>query len=186
MMTIIEQKKELRKQMLFKRAKLDKQEKAQYDQWICEKLWALIRQQNYKNVHCYLPMGTEINIFPLIEKMLGEGITVITPKTLPKRRLENLILTSLQELEKGVFGTSHPANATAFFGPYDLIIVPGLAFNESNFRLGYGAGYYDNFMVEYPLAYKLGIAYPFQKVEEIPLESHDVQLDDVLFAESLL
>jgi 5-formyltetrahydrofolate cyclo-ligase len=47
----MEEKKELRKQMLFKRAKLDKQEKEKYDQWICEKLWALITQQNYKKVH---------------------------------------------------------------------------------------------------------------------------------------
>ena len=60
--------------------------------------------------------------------------------------------------------------------------MPGLAFNDANFRLGYGGGYYDNFLLQYPLAYKLGICYPFQKVEQIPLEPHDVKLDDVLFA----
>ena len=181
-MTIVEQKKKLRKQMLFKRAKLDKQKRKKYDQWICQSVWEIICNHGFKNVHCFLPMGTEINIFPLIEKMLNENMTVITPKTFSKRRLQNLILKSLNELEKGVFGTSHPANAKEFFGQYDLIIVPGLAFNDANFRLGYGGGYYDNFMVKYPLAYKLGICYPFQKVEQIPLESNDVKLDDVLFA----
>lgn len=181
-MTITEQKKELRKEMLLKRAKLNKQEKEKQDQWICESLWEIISKQGFRNVHCYLPMGKEINIFPLIEKMLNENITVITPKTLPKRKLQNLILKSLDELGKGVFGTSHPANGEEFLGQYDLIIVPGLAFNDANFRLGYGGGYYDNFMVQYPLAYKLGICYSFQKVEEIPLESHDVKLDEILFA----
>jgi 5-formyltetrahydrofolate cyclo-ligase len=181
-MTIVEQKKQLRKQMLFKRAKLAKQEKKKQDQWICQSVWEIICEHDFKNVHCFLPMGAEINIFPLIEKMLAENISVITPKTLPKRQLQHLILKSLDELEKGVFGTSHPANAKEFVGQYDLIIVPGLAFNDANFRLGYGGGYYDNFMVQHPLAYKLGICYSFQKVKQIPLEPHDVKLDDVLFA----
>jgi 5-formyltetrahydrofolate cyclo-ligase len=179
-MTIIEEKKRLRKQMLFERTTLDKQKKEEYDQWICQSIWEIICNHSFKNVHCYLPMGTEINISPLIEKMLNENIIVVTPKTLPKRELQNLILRSLNELEKGVFGTSHPANAKEFLGQYDLIIVPGLAFNDANFRLGYGGGYYDNFMAQYPEAYKLGICYSFQKVEHIPLETHDVKLDAIL------
>jgi len=48
--------------------------------------------------------------------------------------------------------------------------------------LGYAGGYYDNFMVQYPLAYKLGICYPSQKVEQILFETHDLKLDDVLVA----
>ncbi len=183
MEAIEEQKKAMRKQMLVKRAKLNKLKKAKYDQWICRELWEVICKGGYRNVHCYLPMGTEINIVPVIEKMLEEKITVVAPKTLPKRRLQNLVLKSLDKLEKGVFGTSHPADATEFTGQYDLIIVPGLAFNDDHFRLGYGGGYYDNFIVHHPLAYKLGIFYPFQKVDQVPLEPHDVQLDGVLAAE---
>lgn len=180
-MTIIEKKKELRKQMLTERASLDLKIKAQYDQWICEKIWADIVKGSFQFVHCYLPMGSEVNIFPLIEKMLAHGITVVMPKTLPKRQLQHLILHAVDELEKGVFGTRHPANAKVFTGAYDLIIVPGLAFDHHNFRLGYGGGYYDHFLVHHHKAYKLGICYPFQVMEAVPLESHDVQLDGVLY-----
>ncbi|MGB0864026.1 MAG: 5-formyltetrahydrofolate cyclo-ligase [Saprospiraceae bacterium] len=179
-MTTIEAKKGLRKQMMSKRGKLPKLDKAKYDEWICESLWAKVEEYNFKAVHCYLPMGTEINIFPLIEMLLKKGITVVTPKTLPKRKLKNLILKSLDELEKGVFGTAHPAGDEEFGGEYDLIIVPGLAFDSNHYRLGYGGGYYDNFMVNYPNAQKIGIFYPFQEVEKIPLESHDIRLDEVL------
>jgi 5-formyltetrahydrofolate cyclo-ligase len=166
--------------MLLKRAKLVKPAKKKYDEWICNSLWNSIKKHNFKKVHCYLPMGTEIDIKPLINKMLQAKITVVTPKTLPKRRLQNLVLSSLNDLEKGVFGTSYPANATAFIGTYDLIIVPGLAFNRSNYRLGYGGGYYDNFMAQHPTSKKIGICYPFQIIEEIPLELHDLKIDDVL------
>ena len=65
-------------------------------------------------------------------------------------------------------------------GKYDLIIVPGLSFDESNFRLGYGGGYYDNFMSQHLDARKIGIFYPFQKIEKVPVEAHDLKLDEVL------
>lgn len=179
-MSIIDEKKILRKEMLLKRSKLLKTAKKKYDDWICNTLWDIIKKHQFKKVHCYLPMGTEINITSLIDKMLQEKITVVTPKTLPKRRLQHLILASLNKLEKGVFGTSYPANATEFLGTYDLIIVPGLAFNEANYRLGYGGGYYDNFMEQHTNSKKIGICYPFQIVEKIPLEAHDLQLDEIL------
>lgn len=114
--------------------------------------------------------------------MLNSKVTVVTPKTLPNRKLQHLTLKSLDEVEKGVFGTSHPANTKEYLGEYDLIIVPGLAFNDANHRLGYGGGYYDNFLTQHPLAFKLGICYAFQNVEYIPMEPHDVILDEIIFA----
>ncbi|GGK38741.1 MULTISPECIES: 5-formyltetrahydrofolate cyclo-ligase [Flavobacteriaceae] len=179
-MSVIDQKKILRKEMLLKRSKLLNPEKKKYDEWVCHSLWNSIKTHQSKKVHCYLPMGSEIDITPLIDKMLTHGITVVTPKTLPKRRLQHLVLASLNQLEKGVFGTSYPANATEYFGSYDLIIVPGLSFNKANYRLGYGGGYYDNFMEQHSNSKKIGICYPFQIVEKIPLETHDLQLDEIL------
>jgi 5-formyltetrahydrofolate cyclo-ligase len=179
-MSIIDRKKILRKDMLLKRSKLLNPAKKKYDAWICNSLWSTIKTHQFKKVHCYLPMGTEIDITPLINNMLHDGITVVTPKTLTKRRLQHLVLASLNELEQGLFGTQYPANGMEFLGTYDLIIVPGLSFNSLNYRLGYGGGYYDNFMEQHPNSKKIGICYPFQFVEKIPLEAHDLQLDEIL------
>lgn len=179
-MSITEQKKNLRKEMLLKRANLLLSTKEKYDAWICNSLWNSIEKNNFKKVHCYLPMGTEIDISPLINTMLEAKITVVTPKTLPNRKLQHLELSSLNELEEGIFGTRFPANASEFLGTYDLIIVPGLSFNKLNYRLGYGGGYYDNFMAQHPTSKKTGICYPFQIVDTIPLEAHDLQLDEIL------
>ena len=179
-MTIIDLKKNLRKEMLMKRAKLNKISKRKYDEWICNSLLKKIEDAKYKTIHCYLPMGTEINITSLIERLLEMNLTLVAPKTLPKRKLENLVLTSLDEVEKGVFGTTHPRGEAIFDGEFDLIIVPGLAFDSANYRLGYGGGYYDNFMVHHPHAHKIGIFYPFQHVEKIPSELHDIILDEIL------
>ena len=166
--------------MLQARAQLSLAFKTEYDNWICEQLEELILKNNFKTVHAYLPMGKEINITPLIKKLLAQNITVVTPKTLPKRQLENRVLTSLDAIEKGVFGTTHPSNPTAYTGKFDLIIVPGLAFDDNHYRLGYGGGYYDNFLINHPEALKVGIFYPNQKAGKVPTEIHDLQLDEII------
>lgn len=173
-------KKSLRQEMLAKRLSIITAKKTEYDTWICNQLLDLIIQRNAKVVHAYLPMGNEIDITPLLEELLKTGITVITPKTLPKRVLENRVLHNLQAVEKGVFGTTHPLEADIYQGHYDLAIVPGLAYDNDNYRLGYGGGYYDSFLVQHPEIFKVGICYPFQMVTKVPRENHDLQLDKII------
>ena len=95
-MTITDKKKKLRKQMLLQRAKLDQQKKTKYDHWVCQSLWETIEDKGVKNIHCYLPMGTEINISPLIEKMLKENQII-------KNNLEKIIsrINELSDMNLG-------------------------------------------------------------------------------------
>lgn len=183
-MNVKEIKKEVRQLMHSKRAQINPSTKKKYDEWICKELEKIIDTQNYKTIHAYLPMGNEINITPLLKKLLTKKITVITPKTLPNRKLENRELTSLTDIEKGIFGTTHPANAQEYTGTFDLIIVPGLAFDAKHYRLGYGGGYYDHFMINHPNAYKAGIFYPFQQIDKVPTESHDLSLDTIIYQDN--
>jgi len=179
-MTISDQKLALRNYMLKQRLNFDEGAKEDYDSWICYTLEEKIIGLNAKRVHAYIPIGAEINIQPLLERLIEQGITVVTPKTLAKPIMENRVLTSFNDLEKGVFGTSHPATPIEYTGGFDFIIIPGLAFDANNYRLGYGGGYYDTFLAQHPTAFKQGIFYPFQEVSEVPTEVHDVQLDHVL------
>ena len=173
-------KKELREKMLLLRAKFPKKEKKVRDEWICDQIENLIRTNDYRIIHAYLPMGKEIDITPLLEKLLKYDIKVVTPKTLRKRQLENRILQDLAEIETGVFGTTHPKKPDIYKGPFDLIIVPGLAYDSKKYRLGYGGGYYDNFLSQHPEAFKLGIFYSYQEVQTVPTEPHDIKLDDLI------
>lgn len=182
-MTITEEKKALRKLMFEKRRGVDGPVKKEYDTWICNELEKMIRDKACNTVHAYIPFGTEIDISPLIKKMLDLKITVVCPKTLPKRKLENRILHSLDDIEIGIMGTMHPAQADVFEGKIDLVIVPGLAYDRKNYRLGYGGGYYDNFLITQPGAFKVGIFYPVQQVDVVPVEAHDISLDSILVNE---
>lgn len=165
--------------MLKKRALLHPLKKQDYDKIICNRLAETIENVKAKVVHAYIPMGNEINIAPLIQQLLDKKITVVIPKTLKNRQLQNLILNSLNDLETGIAKTQHPANSIEYQGNCDVIIVPGLAFDKQNYRLGYGGGYYDGFLATQLNALKIGIFYPFQEVEKVPTEPHDEQLSAI-------
>ncbi len=179
-MEVIKEKKALRTHIKNEREAINKEFKLAYDTAICDKLDVLISNKNCQVVHAYIPMENEIDIRPLLAKLLAKGIKVITPKTLKNRELQHLELTSLDSLEDGIYGTSHPADAKVYSDSFDLIIVPGLAFDAKNYRLGYGGGYYDTFLAKHSHAFTVGIGYPFQKIAKVPREKHDACLDLIL------
>ncbi len=182
-MTIPEIKKSLRKEMLIRRNDLDLSLKANLDQKICEELLHLVHSIHAKTVHAYIPFAGEIDIKPLLQNLLENNIQVVCPKTLPKRTLENRILTSLSELETGIMGTLHPKEPLVYNGSFDLIIVPGLAYDQEKYRLGYGGGYYDGFLGLHPKSLKVGIFYSFQQVDQVPREAHDLRLDELIISQ---
>ncbi len=62
----------------------------------------------------------------------------------------------------------------------DIIVVPGVAFDKSGNRMGRGRGFYDRLLKSTPNAVKVGVAYSFQMMEEIPMEPHDVAMNYVI------
>jgi len=174
------QKKALRQLMLEKRAALSLEEQQTFSTKICEQLWEIVIQNEVKVIHSYLPMRSEVDVSPFLQQCLEYDITIVTPKTLKSRQMQHLILTDLSAMENGIFGTYHPNNALEYHDHYDLIIVAGLAFDKECYRVGYGGGYYDTFLTSHPTATKVGVCYPFQLLESVPIESHDCQLDRVV------
>lgn len=61
----------------------------------------------------------------------------------------------------------------------ELAIIPGVAFDKEGNRLGRGKGYYDRLL---PLlkCHTIGLCYPFQMVEQVPHEPHDIKVDETL------
>ena len=63
-------------------------------------------------------------------------------------------------------------------GQAGCVLVPGVVFDSKKNRIGHGAGFYDRFLKEInPSVPKIGLAFSFQVVEEVPSESHDVAMD---------
>jgi len=94
---------------------------------------------------------------------------------------------SPHELAPGKFGILEPpATATKSRGPWDLILIPGLAFDRCGGRLGRGRGYYDRFLAQHPEAVRVGICFDEQVVQELPLEPHDFRLNALVTPSEIL
>lgn len=63
----------------------------------------------------------------------------------------------------------------------EMIIVPGMAFDRNNNRMGRGRGFYDRLLKSTPNAFKVGVAFDFQMVENVPTEEFDVPMNAVIF-----
>ena len=85
------------------------------------------------------------------------------------------------ELILGPFGTMEPKKTQISIFP-QILVVPLLSFDREFYRLGYGGGYYDKYLSKNGIGdvKKIGIAFSFQEVEEIPVEDHDERLDWIL------
>lgn len=177
---ISEAKETLRMAQSKLRLSLSAKERAIKSNQVCSQLIDFVISNKPKSAHCFIPMGNEINVLPFIEYCLVNGITVVCPKTLKKPQLKHLVLTDLKSLEKGVFGTVYPSGDKEFKDQLDLIIVPGLAFDNQGGRLGYGGGYYDTFLNKQPNAVKIGVGFSNQLIEAVPMEEHDIWLDAVI------
>lgn len=107
---------------------------------------------------------------------------------LPVIQGDNMILHPYQGMDnmrKGKYGISEPI--TNDFKEYefiDMALVPGVAFDHKNNRMGRGKGYYDRFLATPSLnkdLYKLGICFDFQMLESLPVSKWDIPMDDVLY-----
>ena len=79
----------------------------------------------------------------------------------------------------GDFNILEPKNEP-YTGGFDLIIVPGVAFDPKGNRLGRGRGYYDRFLCQHLNVKRIGICFDFQMVEAIPTEPFDIRMDEVI------
>ena len=101
---------------------------------------------------------------------------------LPRVNGVNLDILPYDEtrLELGAFHIEEPTgNNTVGIEEMELIIVPAVAYDKKGNRLGRGKGFYDRLLSETE-ATKIGMAYDFQIVEEIPAEPHDIAMDIII------
>ncbi len=128
----------------------------------------------------YVSLRDEVNTLTMIDEAIKTGKKVCVPVILreEKRLIAGEIKDRAMDLEKQHFGIYQPKEAHAKEVPLhniDLVVVPGIAFDKDNVRLGRGHGYYDRFLSGLPGSTKtIGLAFDFQVVERLPKDSHDI------------
>ena len=130
----------------------------------------------------YLASKEEIDLADFIIAALSFGCAVVAPRW-NGTDYELVRLQDFATLVKGPHGILEPPAGPAV-RPEDVRawLVPGLAFTKDGGRLGYGGGWYDRLLCRAAMqSPKIGIAYGFQLVDELPTEPHDIRLTSVVY-----
>lgn len=167
-----------------KRDSMDSLIKEKLDRKIYENL---IKSKAYANsnfIFIYVSMKNEVDTHRIIKFSIENGKKVCVPKVISKKDgMESVLIKSFSDLKAGKYGILEPKEDRFIVNPkdVDLVITPGLAFDMSGGRLGYGAGFYDRFLKDTSKdCIKAGIAYSFQLEKEIPTGSEDIPVDIIV------
>ena len=176
---IKQQKKQLRAHFKALRAGLNPGQKVQWDSDIIAHLINLPAYREATTLIAYMPTPGEINTKPLLEHAWGQGKRVALPHCLPyaKGVMEFYLVGKGDSLSPGIHRSLEPdPNRQEKLADFTgcICLVPGYAFDEQGFRLGYGGGYYDRFLSgPYSAGKTAGACYDICVVEKLAREGYD-------------
>lgn len=147
-------------------------------QLINSKLW-----ETSEVIGITISQGLEWDTRPIIEAAWRAGKKVCVPKCLPERKeLVFYQLESYDDLEVVYFNLLEPKPVEenkVHKEAIDLLIVPGLIFDERGYRIGFGGGYYDRFLVGFPNQ-TVSLISNKQLIEKVPNESFDIAVNKMI------
>lgn len=171
-------KKRYRRQIREAKRLIGTNELANMSVGVEHKIEANVNYQNAAVVMLFAPLWDEVDVKPLFKRALDAGKRVILP-TIVDGDIVPVELKCDTEWRVGEYDIAEP-QAEPYMGKIDMVLVPGVAFDNSGNRLGRGKGFYDRFLVNYPTASKIGICFEFQMLDEIPTEPFDLKMDEVI------
>ena len=130
------------------------------------------------NIFVYMSKKDEVNTSNIIAFLLENKKKVFIP-FIKNDELYFSEYESLDDLQDGSFGILESKQKIPSNINPDVIIVPGVAFDRKGNRLGRGKGYYDRFLKN-KSCLKIGLAFDFQVLDNIPVQKWDISMDIVI------
>jgi 5-formyltetrahydrofolate cyclo-ligase len=174
----------IREKIKMKRNSLSNIERKALDDIISQKVLSSREYREARNLFIFVSFGTEVDTHRIIKRALKDGKNVSVPKTISRERgMAAVRIRRFDELKIGAYGILEPENMDSRVkeSAIDLCYVPGIAFDRSGGRVGYGGVYYDRFLkLTGSDSKKIALAYSFQILDKVPREEHDILVDSII------
>ncbi len=175
------EKKELRQQLVADINALPEEYIKESNEGLFNRMIELPAFKEARVIFTYYSFRREPDTLKLIDYTLKAGKTVTFPVCFKGGVMEARAVSSVSELAPSSYGLMEPSESTRVFTPeeLDFIIVPALAYDRQGYRLGWGGGYYDRFLVR-TNAFKAGVARERLLREKLPHDKYDVPVDCIV------
>ena len=176
----LREKEALRKFLINRRSELGPSIEDQNN--ILNNIKPLIEEIENEYIGTYISFRDELDTKKLNQYLLERELNLALPAIdFQTKEINFFMYNKNTELIENKFSILEPKNKDKVIFP-KIILIPLLGYSKSGFRLGYGGGYYDKYLSKNGIGEvkKIGIAYSFQEVKEIPIEDHDERLDWIL------
>ena len=176
----LREKEALRKFLINRRSELGPS--IDFQSNILNNIKPLIEEIENEYIGTYISFRDELDTKKLNQYLLERELNLALPAIdFQTKEINFFMYHKNTELRENKFSILEPKNKDKVIFP-KIILIPLLGYSKSGFRLGYGGGYYDKYLSKNGIGdvKKIGIAFSFQEVEEIPVEDHDERLDWIL------
>ncbi len=182
--SVSEIKANLRKAFKEKRRQLSEEEKKEFSESLCRNICSLDVFKEADAVLSFYPLSSETDVRGVNEEAVRLGKTLAFPKCVNGTREMNFyVVKGEADLEKGSFSIMEPKESCPLFIPSaeikTLCIVPALAYDGEGYRLGYGGGYYDRYLLRYSVKTVGAVYHPFL-TDTLARDRYDIAVDAVV------
>lgn len=180
----MEEKKLIRKQIFKVRKECTDEQIEKWSRRITAKVAELPAFKNAERILAYADYNHEVMTGFMIEEAWRQGKEVAVPKVVGQDMVFYK-LTDFAQLEKGYFGIPEPARGEIVTWDDATMIMPGVAFDPQNHRVGYGGGFYDRFLEKHPGIRRVAVAFEFQILPSVPTEPTDIDPEFIITEEKI-
>jgi|TARA_B100001093_G_scaffold422719_1_gene415380 5-formyltetrahydrofolate cyclo-ligase len=142
------------------------------------------KKNNKNNLSMYYPSNYEVNVLSLFKLIKKTKIKTLLPVIKPNNQMNFVEWKYSDPLKVNEFGMLEPYLQRKIIVP-NFMLIPLLAFDKNNDRLGYGKGFYDKFLKIKKNIITIGVAFSFQKYNKLPTSNLDIKLDYILTEKGL-
>jgi len=183
-------KEKLRKKIMDIRKNISNSEIFEKSKEIKERVYKMKAFRQASTILFYVSYDNEVYTHDMIRENLANKKNVVVPITDKEKHC--LIISKLkrwEDLERSTYSILEPKKDCVYevsLDEIDLILVPGVVFDESGNRIGHGIGYYDKLLKNSKRAIHIGLAFEVQIVNDIPAEEHDVKVDKIVTEDRII
>jgi 5-formyltetrahydrofolate cyclo-ligase len=174
-------KRALRRAILAERDAVPQDDRSARSRAIADRFVGLPETAGAETVLAFWSFGSEVDTGPLIASLRSKGKTVALPR-IEGNEVAPVVAAPETPMSETSFGAMEPAEGRALaVAELDLVVVPGVAFDRSCGRLGYGGGYYDRLLERRRDGVAaIAIAFTLQIVDRVPTGAIDRRIDGVV------